>query len=117
MQFKKVIMKGLVGVACFAGLSMSTSVMADTVQMNQTMVQMVSQLDALIPLIDQAEAAQDPTTRVQFHFDSWSDQSGNLHPGLRQDVLKMRAAIINQINQTNLTPEVVTPIRGDYVGR
>ena len=90
---------------------------ASTVQMNQTLVRMINQLDALFPLIDEAAKEQDKTARVQFHFKHWVDANGAKHAGLRDDIVLIRAALVNQINQSNLTPREITPMNGDYVGR
>jgi hypothetical protein len=90
---------------------------ASTAQMNQTMVRMINQIDALFPLVTQASDEQDKTARVQFHFDAWRDANGARHDGFRQSLLKVRLALVNQINQSNLTPKTIAPINGDYVGR
>ena len=90
---------------------------ASTVQMNQTIARMINQIDALLPLITQASSEQDATARVQFHFDGWVDANGAEHDGLRQSLLAIRTALVNQINQSNLTPKKIIPISGDYVGR
>lgn len=90
---------------------------ASTDQMNQTMVRMINQIDALFPLIEQAAKEQDKAARVQFHFNSWVDANGVKHDGLKDNLLEIRAALVNQINQSNLTPKQIAPMNGDYVGR
>lgn len=90
---------------------------ASTAQMNQTMVRMINQIDALFPLVAQASKEQDKTARVQFHFNEWTDANGDKHAGLKENLLEIRAALVNQINQSNLTPKQIAPMNGDYVGR
>lgn len=90
---------------------------ANTEQMNETMVRMINQIDALFPLIEQAAKEQEKNARIQFHFDNWIDANGVKHDGLRENLFEIRAALINQINQSNLTPKIVAPINGDYLGR
>ena len=90
---------------------------ASTDQMNQTMVRMINQIDALFPLIEQASKEQDNIARVQFHFNHWVDANGVKHDGLKENLLEIRVALINQINQSNLTPKQIVPMSGDYVGR
>ena len=90
---------------------------ASTDQMNQTMVRMINQIDALFPLIEQASKEQDKTARVQFHFNSWVDANGVKHDGLKDNLLEIRTALVNQINQSNLTPKRIAPMNGDYVVR
>jgi hypothetical protein len=90
---------------------------ADTTQMNNNLVRLVNQIDAMMPIIDSAKAEQDPTARMQFHFDTWTDAQGEVHLGLRQDLMMIRAALIDQINGTNLTPVTVQPLENDFTGR
>ena len=85
--------------------------------MNPTLVRLINQMDAMMPLIDEAKAEQNPTARVTFHFDTWRDSAGQQHDGFRQSLLRMRQALVDQINQPSLTPAVVTPLTDDFVGR
>ena len=98
-------------------LIVSSQVQASTAQMNQTLVRMINQIDALFPLIDQAASEEDRTARVQFHFDGWTDANGVKHAGLKENLFEMRTALVNQINQSHLTPKKIAPMRDDYVGR
>lgn len=113
----KTIKAFLFGFLVSLPLIFTVQAQASTAQMNQTMVRMINQIEALFPLIAQASKEQDKTARVQFHFDEWVDASGVKHDGLKENLLDIRVAIINQINQSNLTPKKVAPISGDYVGR
>lgn len=88
---------------------------ADTT-MNETLVRIVNQLDALLPLIDQAEHEQLQNQRVMFHFSSFEGSDGDIHSGLREDVMSMKAAILAQLDQPLIEPESVTPINNDFIG-
>lgn len=90
---------------------------ADTMQMNETMVRMINQIDAMFPLINQASHQQNKKARVQFHFYTWTDSSGVKHDGLNESLLKIRRALVQQINHSSLTPKEVKPINGDFIGR
>lgn len=98
-------------------LVLNIQAQASTELMDQTMVRMINQLDALFPLIDQASRQQDTTARVQFHFDRWVDANGKKHDGLRQSILEIRKALVSEINHTSLTPRKIEPINDDFVGR
>lgn len=101
---------------CSLGLmSVPAASFADNTQMNQTLVQIVAQLNAVLPLIDTAQRQQDKNTAVQFHFDSWTDANGVLHQGLRQDIMAIRQGIIDQINQAPLEPRTVQPLNRDFM--
>ncbi len=60
---------------------------------------------------------QDPKARVQFHFDAWRDNHGHTHAGFRQNLLLLRQALVDQINQPDLTPNTFAPMTSDFVGR
>lgn len=89
---------------------------ANNEQMNATVVQLINQINAMMPLIDTAEKQQDKTTAVQFHFDTFTDVNGKEHNGLRQDLLAIRASLIAQINEPPIEPRLVLPLQQDYVG-
>jgi len=101
---------------CSLGLmSIPAASFADNAQMNQTLVQILAQLNAVLPLIDTAQRQQDKNTAVQFHFDAWTDPNGVVHQGLRQDITAIRKGIIDQINQAPLEPRTVQPLNQDFV--
>lgn len=109
---KKMLMKILVVVMAS---SLSRLGLAATPDMNTDLVQLVDQLDAMLPLIKQAEQIQDPHAPVQFHFETWVDSQGVRHNGLKQDVVAMRAAIVAQINAQATAPRALPPLEQDYV--
>lgn len=104
-------------VSVVMGLLVSANGLASTPAFHQTCVRLIQQLDAMQPVMDQAQREQDPKARVQFHFDTWRDNHGHAHAGFRQNVLQLRHALVRQINQPDLTPKTFTPMTGDFVGR
>lgn len=88
---------------------------ADNAQMNATLVQLINQINAMMPLIDAAEKQQDKTAPMQFHYDTFIDANGIQHNGLRQDLLTIRQSLINEINQPPLAPRTIIPLQLDYV--
>ncbi len=99
------------------GLVLGSSVLASTPAFHQTCVRLIQQLDAMQPVMDEAQREQDPKARVQFHFDAWRDNHGHTHAGFRQNLLQLRQALVDQINQPDLTPNTFAPMTGDFVGR
>ena len=110
----KLIKVGMIGLLAFV---LMTATYADTIQMNNNLVRLVNQIDAMMPIIDAAQKSQDPNARVQFHFETWTDNQGQVHLGLREDLFMIRQALVSQINNTNLTPTYVPPLENDFVGR
>lgn len=97
------------------GGSLCAPCYADTQSMNDDLVRLVAELDALLPIIAAAESEQDANSPVQFHFEDWRDAKGVRHNGLKQDVLAMRAGVVAQINQPVLAPRTITPLADDYL--
>lgn len=112
--FSALFRKGMI--ACvLAGSFLCAPVYADTQSMNEDLVRLVAGLDALLPIIADAESRQDPNAPVQFHFVDWRDAKGIKHNGLKEDVLAMRAGIVSQINQPVFAPRTLAPLANDYV--
>jgi RAQPRD family integrative conjugative element protein len=91
-------------------------IVADDAQMNETLVKMVNQLEAMKPLITQAAQQQTDNPRYKIHFDSWVDAHGILHQGLRDDIEAIQSALIQAINREHQDPRAYQPISGDFVG-
>ena len=65
------------------------------------LARLVHELQALEPLIQEAQA--NPDTRIRFQYD-W----------LRQDLARVRLGIEEHINAPQGEPRQVSPLRGDY---
>ena len=98
-------------------IGFSSVVWADQVQMNETLVRLVNQLDAMIPLIEQAQREQPENTRFTFQFEKFEGSDGVMHNGLKDDVLAIRQALIDQINQPMTDPDTIPPMTDDFIGR
>ncbi len=97
-------------------LGFSSQIFADQAQMNESLVRLVNQLDALLPLVDAAEREQPQNERFTFHFSSFEGSDGHPHNGLREDIMSMKEALIVQINQPAIDPETVAPLNNDFIG-
>ncbi len=96
---------------------MGSSVFADDDQMKITLVKIVHQLEAIKPLIHQAEQEQSQNPRMKIHFEEWISSEGERHNGLRQDIENIQQALIEAINAKEADPRIVPPIKGDFVGQ
>ena len=97
-------------------LGFGSPLLAESSQMNETLVRLVNQLDALLPLVDEAEREQPQNERFTFHFSSFESSDGKTHNGIREDILSMKEALIVQINQPAIDPETVAPLNNDFIG-
>jgi len=61
------------------------------------------ELDALLPIVQQAETQANKDQRVQFEY-NW----------LRQDIARLRAGIVEYINTPRIEPRSYEPLSGDY---
>lgn len=96
-------------------VAFSSSSLADNEQMKATLVKISNQLEAIKPLIDEAQQEQSSNPQVKVHFNTWVDANGVSHSGLKQDVEAMQSALIEAINRTSVDPRTITPINNDFI--
>lgn len=77
---------------------------ADTEAENATLARIVHELDALQPLINQAQSERPRYARVRFNYDK-----------LRADINKIKQGIQQQLSNAPIEPHIVQPIAGDYM--
>ncbi len=80
-----------------------------------SLVGIINQLQAMKPLIVQAENAQPPHARVQLHFTPWQSADGQWHSGLQTDLNQIQAALIAALNTTQVEPRTVLPLKADFI--
>lgn len=96
--------------------SLFTQTFADQSQMDQTLVQVVQQLQQLKPLIAEAAAEEPADMRASVHFSSFTGPDGQTQSGVMDDLTALQSGIEQIINQQQIDPRIYTPISGDYVG-
>jgi RAQPRD family integrative conjugative element protein len=67
------------------------------------LARLVHEIDALAPVVDEAEREADADARIRFQYD-W----------LRVDLARMRMAIQEHLEAPSAEPRTVPPLRGDY---
>lgn len=100
---------------CLVLLIISFTTNASDSNLNETLVRIINQINAIKPLLDEAQAEISPNARVQLHIDGFKDREGNYHPGLRDDLLSIRNGLIDYINQPVIAPRKVKPLAGYFV--
>lgn len=90
---------------------------ADQQQMNETLVRMINQIDAMMPLVQKAEKEQPKNERFAFHFTQFEGSDGEPHNGLKEDLLEIRQALIAQINTPSVDPYHIKPLNNDFVSK
>jgi RAQPRD family integrative conjugative element protein len=76
---------------------------ADADAERESLARVIHELEALQPLLLEAEAAADPDARVRFRHD-W----------LKKDLERIRQGIQEHIDAPRSDPRAVTSLRGDY---
>ena len=97
--------------------NVTAATIPDDVNMNMTLSRIINQLDAILPLISQAEREQKRAlpTATPFQFEHFRTADGNVHNGLRQDVMAMREAIINAMTHKPIEVGTISPMTLDYI--
>ncbi|HAT7972130.1 TPA: hypothetical protein JA976_06720 [Legionella pneumophila] len=83
--------------------------------LNQTLVRVINQINAVMPLLDEAQSEIEPNTRIQLHIESFEGADGKTHAGLRNDLLAIRNALIDYINKPAIEPKTIKPLSLDFI--
>ncbi len=81
----------------------NVNVFASTDLENQALQQINNQLQALTPLIDEAQQQADPNARLHFNYDA-----------LRSDLVHMEQGLKDQMTQSHLEPRTLNVLPDDY---
>lgn len=90
---------------------------ASTPELNQTLVRVINQINAILPLLDEAADEIEPQARVQLHVNAFEGADGKMHPGVRDDLLSIRNALVDYINKPAIAPKTVKPLAFDFIGK
>lgn len=95
----------------------SFNIHASEEALNQTLVRVINQLNAIMPLLDEAKTELEPNARITVHIDSFEGADGIIHEGLRDDLLSIRNALIDYINKPVIAPKTIKPLALDFIGK
>lgn len=111
-------MKKITIVFLWVCLSLSSPyLMASEAELNRTLVRVINQINAILPLLDEAQAEIEPNARIRLHVDAFEGADGKTHAGVRDDLQQVRNALIAYINKPVLEPRTVKPLAFDFVGK
>ncbi|KTD32059.1 RAQPRD family integrative conjugative element protein [Legionella israelensis] len=88
---------------------------ANNANLNETLVRIINQINAIMPLLDEAQTELNPNARIQLHLKSFTDNEGQQHAGVREDLLMIRNGLIDYINQPVIAPRRIKPLNNDFV--
>ncbi|HBI5657141.1 TPA: hypothetical protein K8C35_002768 [Legionella pneumophila] len=98
-------------------LSLPLASHASEEALNQTLVRVINQINAVMPLLDEAQSEIEPNTRIQLHIESFEGADSKTHAGLRNDLLAIRNALIDYINKPAIEPKTIKPLSLDFIGK
>lgn len=94
---------------------LSAASFADDEKLNETLVRIINQINAIQPLLDEAKKEVNPTARIRLHIDAFEGSDGKKHPGLRNDLLSIRNSLIDYINHPVIAPRHIEPLAMDFI--
>ena len=86
-------------------------------ELNNTLVRVINQINATLPLLDEATDEIEPNSRIQLHIESFEGEDGKQHSGVRNDLLTIRNALIAYINKPAIEPKTIKPLEFDFIGK
>ncbi len=99
---------------CCLGLS-SIGAYASQSELNNILVRVINQINATLPLLDEAKNEIEPNSRIQLHIESFEGEDGKQRPGVRNDLLTIRNALIDYINKPDIEPKIIKPLELDFI--
>lgn len=96
-----------------AGLSQS--VMASQALLNEQLVRIINQLNAIKPIIKEAERYQSQGAPVKLHLTAFKGSDNQIHNGVLEDIELIKQGLIAYINRPAVAPKKVSPIEGDFI--
>ncbi|HAT6977319.1 TPA: hypothetical protein JAN54_03400 [Legionella pneumophila] len=102
-------------ILCLTLMIISLQCSANNPDLNETLVRIINQINAIMPLLDEAQTQITPNARIQLQIEGFEDLQGQHHAGLREDLLNIRNGLIDYINQPIIAPRKIKPLEMDFV--
>jgi len=93
----------------------SLSISANESEMNKVLVQIINQINAIMPLIDEAKRVQPQNMRVKFNLEKFKNGRGEELNGVREDLLAIKKGVIEYINKPDLSPKTIKSLEFDFI--
>ncbi|KTC66357.1 Uncharacterised protein (plasmid) [Legionella adelaidensis] len=96
-------------------LTVSLQSWASNPDLNETLVRIINQINAIMPLLDEAQLQITPNTHIQLQIEGFEDGQGQHHAGLREDLMNIRNGLIDYINEPVIAPRKIKALEMDFV--
>ena len=89
--------------------------MASQALLNEQLVRIINQLNAIKPIIKEAERYQSQGAPVKLHLTAFKGSDNQIHNGVLEDIELIKQGLIAYINRPAVAPKKVSPIEGDFI--
>lgn len=89
--------------------------MASQELLNEQLVRIINQLNAIKPIIKEAERYQPENAPVGLHLKAFKGADNQMHNGVFEDVELIKQGLIAYLNKPLIAPKKVSPIEGDFI--
>lgn len=102
-------------ILCLTLMMISLHSWANNPDLNETLVRIINQINAIMPLLDEAQTQISPNSRIQLQIEGFEDTQGQHHAGLREDFLNIRNGLIDYLNHPVIAPRKIKALEMDFV--
>lgn len=93
----------------------SHSVFAVNELLDEQLVRIINQLNAIKPIIKEAERYQSDKEPVKLHLKAFKGADDKMHNGVSEDIDLIKKGLIAYLNKPAVAPKKVLPIEGDFI--
>lgn len=83
--------------------------------LNEQLVRIINQLNAIKPIISEAERYQSKNAPIKLHLKAFKGADGKTHNGVSEDIELIKKGLIAYLNKPVIAPKKVSPIEGDFI--
>ncbi len=109
----RIQLKGLSIFFLAAGLLQTASASNDL--LNEQLARIINQLNAIKPIIKEAERYQSQNAPIKLHLKAFKGADNKMHNGVSEDVELIKQGLIAYLNKPLIAPKKVSPIEGDFI--
>jgi RAQPRD family integrative conjugative element protein len=99
----------------FLTIGFSQTALASSDLLNEQIVRIINQLNAIKQIIKETERYQSQNEPVKLHLKAFKGADNKMHNGVYEDVELIKKGLIAYINKPAIAPKKVLPIEGDFI--
>lgn len=99
----------------FLVMGLSQLSLAANELLDEQLVRIINQLNAVKPIIKEAVRYQSDKEPVKFHLRAFKGSDDKMHNGVEEDIELIKKGLIAYLNKPAIAPHKVSPIEGDFI--